>query len=227
LARELERIAGGASLVPARITLDLMRPVPMRALRVHGELVRDGKRIRLAQASIFDEETEVARATGLFLQRGAMAEMEPWPSLELPGPDGLETSGLFRGHPPSDVPRGFHSVVEARWASEPDALGQAAWFRMPMPLVQGEQASPLVRAMALGDFANAVASLSIRKLAAPPFINVDTTLYLVPALPSASRSPGLRPVRQAAGWTRLGRWPTRRGSTGRVLCRARCRERAP
>jgi hypothetical protein len=50
---------------------------------------------------------------------------------------------------------------------------------MPMPLVQGEQASPLVRAMALGDFANAVASLSIRKLAAPPFINVDTTLYLV------------------------------------------------
>jgi len=47
-----------------------------------------------------------------------------------------------------------------------------------MALVEGEPTSALCRAAALGDFANAVASLSIRRLNAPAFINTDTTLYL-------------------------------------------------
>jgi acyl-CoA thioesterase len=178
LARALERVAGGPTLQPVRLTLDLFRPVPMRRLRVTSELVRGGKRIRVAQASIYDGDVEVARASGLFLQRTPMREIEPWPSIAMPGPEGFVTSGLWRDRPPAPRASGFHTVTEARWVSPPEEPTQAAWFRMPMALVQGEATSPLCRAAALGDFANAVASLSMRRLHAPPFINTDTTLYL-------------------------------------------------
>ena len=107
-----------------------------------------------------------------------MREVEPWPSAALPGPDGIATTGLFRERPPATVANGFHTVIEARWATPAEDLAQAAWFRMPMQLVAGESISPLARAAAVGDFANAVASLSIRRLNAPAFINTDTTLYL-------------------------------------------------
>ncbi len=178
LARALERVAAEPSLQPARVTIDLFRPVPMSPLSVRAERVRDGKRIRVAQASIFDGELEVARATGLFLQQAPMRELEPWPGPSMPGPEGIPTSGLFRDRPSGAIAAGFHTVIEARWASPPEQLGQAAWFRMPMALVEGEATSPLARAAAVGDFANAVASMSIRRLGAPAFINTDTTLYL-------------------------------------------------
>jgi len=178
LARALEQVAAEATLLPARVTIDLFRPVPMKPLSVRAERVRDGKRIRVAQASIFDGELEVARATGLFLQQSPMRELEPWPGPSMKGPEGIPTSGLFRDRPSGSIAAGFHTVIEARWASAPDQLAQAAWFRMPMALVEGERTSPLARAAAVGDFANAVASLSIRRLGAPAFINTDTTLYL-------------------------------------------------
>jgi len=178
LARAIEKIAGAEGLHPARLTLDLFRAVPMRPLSVRSELVRDGKRIRVAQASLFDGSVEVARASGLFLQQKPMPEMEEWPDTPVPGPDGFATSGLWRERPPATVANGFHTVVEARWVSPPDTLAQAAWFRMPMALVEGETTSPLCRAAALGDFANAVVGLAMRRLGAPGFINTDTTLYL-------------------------------------------------
>jgi acyl-CoA thioesterase len=178
LARALEEVAADATLLPARITIDLFRPVPMSPLSVRAERTRDGKRIRVAQASIYDGETEVARASGLFLQRSEMREVEPWPSAALPGPDGIASTSLFRERAPGTIANGFHSVIEARWVTPAQELAQAAWFRMPMPLVDGESISPLARAAAIGDFANAVASLSIRRLNAPAFINTDTTLYL-------------------------------------------------
>jgi hypothetical protein len=107
-----------------------------------------------------------------------MRELEPWPTTAMPGPDGFTTSGLWRDRPPAKSANGFHTVIEARWVSTPEAQSQAAWFRMPMPLVDGEAVSPLCRAAAVGDFANAVASLSSRRQGGPAFINTDTTLYL-------------------------------------------------
>jgi hypothetical protein len=178
LARALEQIAAAEGLQPTRLTIDLFRAVPTRPLAVRSQLVRDGKRIRSAQASLYDGDTEVARASGLFLQRAPMPTVEPWPAPNMPGPDGFPTSGLWRERPAGTVANGFHTVVQARWVSAPEAQSQAAWFRMPMELVDGETTSPLCRAAALGDFANAVASLSIRRLNAPAFINTDTTLYL-------------------------------------------------
>jgi hypothetical protein len=55
----------------------------------------------------------------------------------------------------------------------------AIWFRMPIPLVAGEEPTALQRAVQLSDFANAVAAIAQRdRVSSPvPFINVDATLY--------------------------------------------------
>jgi hypothetical protein len=70
--------------------------------------------------------------------------------------------------------------VQTRWV--PRAAGDplAIWFRLPIALVEGEQASPFQCAIALSDFANAVASIAgqERDRGATPYINADGTLYL-------------------------------------------------
>ena len=55
----------------------------------------------------------------------------------------------------------------------------AIWFRVPVPLVAGETATPLQQATALADFANAIASISAREQEGRvlPYVNADTTIY--------------------------------------------------
>ena len=63
LARYLERHDVGTATFPVRFTVELMRPVPLRPLRVACETVRGGKKLQLLQGSLFDGDTEVCRAT--------------------------------------------------------------------------------------------------------------------------------------------------------------------
>jgi hypothetical protein len=74
---------------------------------------------------------------------------------------------------------GFHVRVETRWVPRVSGEPLAIWFRMPLPLVAGEEPTALQRAVQLSDFANAVAAIAQRdRGGAPmPFINVDATMY--------------------------------------------------
>ncbi|MDH5671142.1 MAG: thioesterase family protein [Myxococcales bacterium] len=179
LCRCLEQAVDDSALLPARLTIDLFRAVPKAPLSVKTRVVRDGRRIKAVDASILHEDTEVARASGLFLLRTEHELNDPFALEPMPGPDGLETGSLMGGRRPPGAPRGFHTVIQARWATK--GLGpQAAWFRLPTELVEGEATSPFARAAAVGDFANAVASRSMRRepgVRGPSFINTDTTLY--------------------------------------------------
>jgi len=65
LARFLERHDLGPATFPARMTIELMRPVPLVALRVACHTIRKGKQVQLVQGSLFAGDTEVARATVL------------------------------------------------------------------------------------------------------------------------------------------------------------------
>ncbi|MDD9941157.1 MAG: thioesterase family protein [Myxococcales bacterium] len=181
LARGLEREVDDPSMLPARLSVDLFRAVPKAPLQVRTRRVRDGRRIKVVDASILHEDTEVARASGLFLLRTDDSINEPWPR-KMPGPDGIETTSLGgRRAQSASRPKGFHTTIETRWATERGQGPQAAWFRMPGDLVEGETTSPFARAAAVGDFANAVASFSMPRregTRGPIFINTDTTLYM-------------------------------------------------
>ena len=203
LARAVEQLAGAPEMHVARLTIDLFRPVPNQPLAVAARSVREGRRIHVVEASLLADGVEVCRASGLLLRHAPLA---PPPGADgsstPPGPDGIETTPLggSRGHsargpaearasggehipaagdhaPPRPMRPGFHTTVEARWVSRPGEGGAAvAWLRTPVPLVAGEELTPLVRVAALADFVNPLSGAGAR--AGAGFINVDSSIHL-------------------------------------------------
>src|SRR3954468_23689904 len=100
LAREVERAGPpDGHLRIARRTCDLFRPVPLQPLSVTHEVVRDGRQIRVVDASLWWEGKLVARAAGLLVRVGQRIESDPalraaGEGPAILGPDAETTAGL-------------------------------------------------------------------------------------------------------------------------------------
>jgi hypothetical protein len=162
-------------MVVTRLTVDLMRPVPTKPLTVATSVVREGRRIQVLDAVMASEGTEVARASALRMRVGDVADLPAHPRRPPhQGPEGL-VPAEWQGE---DAGTWFHSEgVEMRFVegSFYEAGPAQAWMRMRIPVVEGEQSSPLQRAAALSDFGN---GLSRVLDGGWWFINADLTLYL-------------------------------------------------
>ena len=174
LARAVEQASPDPELICARLTVDMFRPVPHAPLQLQTQLVRQGARLAVLQASLFSEQRELARATALLLRESASAAVQHAPAPASHAE--LATESLFRGRESGGFPHGFHTAVQTRWPA-PARQGQplAIWFHMPLPLVAAEPFTPFQHAVAISDFANAVASIADSRRA--PYINADATLY--------------------------------------------------
>jgi len=179
LARAVEEWNADSELVPVRLTVDLFRQVPMSPLAIRLEPARQGRRLVLLRLALFGDDREICRATALLLRRSEMADVEltATGADRPPGPDGLATSSLVPVERRGETPPGFHTHVEVRWAYDRGGL-PAAWIRMPMPLVEGEETTPLQRVATLSDFGNALASADRPPSGGTGFINTDMSLYL-------------------------------------------------
>jgi Thioesterase-like superfamily len=171
LARAIESEAG--ELGVARLTYEFLRPVPLEPLAVSTRLVRPGRRVRLIEATLEAGGEAVCRALGLVLAAGDSPTVEP-AAEPLPPPDGVEPSPS----PPGVKPMFGGDAIELRFVrgsiAEPGPA--AAWLRFAVPLVDGEEPSPVQRAAAAADFGNGVsAALDWNRYA---FINPDLTVYL-------------------------------------------------
>jgi len=176
LAREIERFEEGERFRVARITVELLRPVPFGRLEVSTHLRRPGRNVQLVEATLRSPDHEVARATGLRIRRGeitlpdAARDDTPPPPGPSEGRPPATRSGPF--HP------GFHSEgVEHRFIRGSfDVSGPAVdWIRIKYPLLDGEPLSPLCRACAAADFGNGVSGLVP---GTHTYINPDLTVYL-------------------------------------------------
>jgi hypothetical protein len=179
LARAIEEFAADPTMHPARLTVDLFRPVPKAPLSVATRTVRSGRRIHVVEATLSADGVDVCRAIGLLLRVTEGAGVEPDQAAPgVPGPDGLLATALGR-RMRSDMPvrPGFHTTVEAKWVTEPDASEPpTAWIRVPVPLVEGETPTPLQRVAMVSDFVNALGNIG--GTGSVGFINTDITLYL-------------------------------------------------
>lgn len=185
LARTIERFEPDSELHVSRLTIDLFRPVPKRPLAVTVRTLRAGRRIHVVEAALLADGVEICHATALLLRKSRVALPEEGRVSMPPGPEGIETSNLGRGPrgeggaPTDGGPRrsGFHTTVEARWVTPPGESGKRfAWLRLPLPLVAGEENTPLVHVAAVSDFVNALSGGGRRE--GVGFINADITLYL-------------------------------------------------
>jgi hypothetical protein len=192
LARAVERFNDDPALQVARLTVDLLKPVPNAPLQAHTSSVRRGNRIHVVEAVLTCEGELVTRATALLMRRlDQEVAVQPPPAVLTP-PDGLESSNLGGwmrppGAPPSPpllAQQGLHTTIEVRWLNRGDHGGQnGAWVRLPVPFIEGEENTPLVRAAAVSDFTNALSNMAAPSRgsgrAGPvSFINADITLYL-------------------------------------------------
>ncbi len=171
----IERLPSPVPMRVARLTVDLMRPVPVAPLTIETEVLREGKKIQLVAVRLLAGGKEVVRATALRIRRQAEAlpVETPYPPLNLPLPEAGDDA---MGGAMSNTP--FLSGLLAR--SVKGAFGQAGpaaiWFHATRPIVEGATISPLMRAAITADFCNGTSSvLDFRDWT---FINGDLTLSL-------------------------------------------------
>jgi hypothetical protein len=195
LARSIERHPSDVPMAVVRLTFDLLRPVPLEPLRARSRLIRGGRRVQLAEATLEASGTEVARATGLRI-RTTQLELPELPEAVWDAPPGPEA-----GSPPDwsawgrtglDTPTFHRDGIEIRsiGGSFEQAGPGLAWFRLRHPLIAGEEDTYVVRIATIADMANgASATMDPREYL---WINPDITLYL--HRPTTSEWIGLRSV---------------------------------
>lgn len=178
IARAVERADSLAPMGVVRITYELLRPVPLAPLALVTRVLRDGKRVQLLEVSLHSDEQEVMRATALRIRRDAVpapaAAPDPPPAPTGPADSAPIDMPAFQEGPTMFALHG----MDVRFARGAFAeVGPAfAWFRLRVPLVAGEEPSPLQRLAAAGDFGNGIATAVSWETHV--FINPDLTLYI-------------------------------------------------
>jgi hypothetical protein len=215
----VEQIPSPVPMRVARLTVDLMRPVPVAPLTIETEILREGKKIQLVAIRLLAEGKEVVRATALRIRKQAEALPidNPHPPLDLPLPEGGDNAmaGAL-SHTP------FLSGLSAR--NVKGAFGEAGpaaiWFHAGRPIVDGATITPLMRAAITADFCNGTSAIvDFRKWT---FINGDLTLSLARE-PVGEMDPARRRDLGRPRFDRHRRRPPRRP---RRLLRPRGPERA-
>ena len=171
------------TLVPmrcGRLTVDLMRPVPVARLETRTRVSREGKRIQLVEAALVHDGQEVARACALRIRIADSADALTHPrrpdESPPPPPTQIEESVLAKAGLP--VP-GFLLALDMHRVSGGLGLGAPActWFRLRCPVVAGEETTPLVRLAALADFTSGTANfLPIDRWSS---INADISMHVL------------------------------------------------
>lgn len=177
LMRAFEQLPSSDGLVIARVTYELLRPVPLGELSVQAGVVRPGRRVELADASVRTADgIEVVRARAL---RVRAAELDgSVPTEPDPPPPGPET-GVTRapGFTPPREPTFYPSAIEIRFVQGGFGGGPSTgWFRLKVPIVAGEETTPLQRLAACADFGNGISA--ILEWDKHLFINPDLTIYV-------------------------------------------------
>ncbi len=160
LARSAESCGSDLKMRLAALSSTFYGPVMLGAIKIETEIVKNGKRQRVISLRLLGGDKVLMDARAVLLRRG---------EVELPadtlGSERMEDPGVGRPVDHSlwadgDGPA-FHRTANKVMAVEggPDRVGLtgSAWFRLDAPLLPGEPASPVQRAIAAADFGNGLA----------------------------------------------------------------------
>jgi acyl-CoA thioesterase len=162
-------------LQPVRLTVEILRPVPVAPVTITAALMRPGRRVRAVEAKMAADGKDVATASLVAIRTADVPAPEQPKIAPPPGPE--------HGQPPNFTSGGTYEAlhntgVEHRFvAGGIDEPGPATdWIRLRLPLVEGEDLHPLERTAVAADFGNGVSRIvDFEKLL---FINPDLTIYL-------------------------------------------------
>lgn len=180
LARAVEQLDDASDWNVARLTVELMRPVPVGVdLEMRSAIERPGRRVSLVGVALSAGGTDVAQVRALRI-RHADVELTATAVEPHDPPPGRPESGMLQrvswsGGDDIAFHRNAceHRFTEGSW----DELGPVAgWIRLIVPVVDHEWPTPLQRVAAAADFGNGIsAGVSFEHVT---FINPDLTIHL-------------------------------------------------
>lgn len=166
-ARVLEREYGIDGFLPTRLTADLFKAARRVPTEVRFRLVRDGRRIRNSECDVIQDGTVVARAGMVQYRRSEPPPGEEWvAAAAFTAPAGVTGAAYVIG---SD---------DAGWSdagSEHQNTARKRVYHRTIDVVEGERASPFVRAVVAAEATSLVTNLGTRGIG---YINGDLTVGL-------------------------------------------------
>ncbi len=179
LARAVERASGLAPALTARLSYDILRPVPVAPHTVQTRILRPGRNVELLEATLTDAASDQAlmrltawrlRCEPVDLPEALVAPDPPAPPPEQGRPMVLPAFWT--------EPVAYHAALDWRFSAGTfDAPGPAAaWTRLRVALVEGERPAPLQRLLVMADAASGIsAELDWERWS---FVNVDLGINL-------------------------------------------------
>jgi hypothetical protein len=171
LARQLEQTAPAGSAL-ARITVEVLGPVPVAELTVRSWVARPGRSVQLSHAELSAAGRPVATAAAWWIATSDSAEVAAGLPAPLPPIDSAT---------PGSIPTGWQSgyLQAMEWLSLKGGIGSpgpaTVWIRQRVALVDGEPPTGLQRLMAVADSGNGVSNrLDPREWF---FINTELTVH--------------------------------------------------
>ncbi len=174
VATLVERTPSIAPMQLARLTTDLMRPVPLHPITPEVRVVRDGKKVQVVAVSLFADGTEVVRSTALRLRRTDLDLGEL--------PDGRSDNPLptqprsTDENPFPPAPHGGRLAIEYLHEVTGGYYYRPTWVRLRVDVIAGEAALPVARMAQVADMAGGG---SIWSELPVTWINADVTLNVV------------------------------------------------
>ncbi|MGD9736529.1 MAG: thioesterase family protein [Solirubrobacterales bacterium] len=176
LGRALERLPDGEVMRPARLTFEILGPVPIGAVTVEARVARPGRRVQMIEAELAVDDQVRMRVRGWRLRQTEL-DLPATAIVDDPAPaPPAEASG--GGFFATGQEHGYHTGMEARFlAGGFTQSGPASvWLRMRYPLLAGERPTQLQRTLIAADIGNGISSaLPFERWV---FINVDLTVQL-------------------------------------------------
>jgi hypothetical protein len=176
LGRALERLPDGEELQLARLTFEILGPVPIGTVAIEADVARPGRRVQMVEAELAVAGQVRMRVRGWRLRKGELDLPETAIVADTPPPPAAQPCDV--GFFPSGQEHGYHTGMEARFLEGGfNHAGPASvWLRMRYPLVAGEQPTQLQRTLIAADIGNGISSaLPFKRWV---FINVDLTVQL-------------------------------------------------
>jgi hypothetical protein len=172
LGRAVEACEPRDDVLVARMTVEILGPVPVDEVAVRARVLRPGRSVELVEAVLSADGRDAARAAAWRVKRttqqGVPSRQEQAPALPEQAQE-VAAGGWVDG---------YLSAVEWRFASGRfDVPGPATvWTRLKHPLVPDEEPSPLQRVLAVADSGNGLSSEL--DLTDWHFINPELTVHL-------------------------------------------------
>ncbi|MDP9069286.1 MAG: thioesterase family protein [Actinomycetota bacterium] len=155
----MSRLASPAPRRIARITCEVLRPVPVAALEVAASIVRSGKRLDLVEARLVDETGAVVMVASAWRLPDERIDLPQKAGGEVP--DASVASASERDFFPVSYDVGYHTATDWRfvrgaWLEPGPAM---AWTRSRVPLVEGENPSWIERLLIAADTASGISAV--------------------------------------------------------------------